>query len=75
MSHNEEHQDSITYNDTIKKAIYKYKETHPEKWKEQQRKNQKSYYQKNKEKCKEKSRLSYKNKQEELIYLRSLQNT
>ena len=37
------------YNLSIKESIYKYKETHKEKWNEQMKKNAKAYYERNKE--------------------------
>jgi len=39
----------MAYTEAQKRAIYRYKETHPEKVKEQQAKNMKAYYEKNRE--------------------------
>lgn len=41
----------MTYTEAQKAAIYNYRATHPDTWKEQQKKNQKSYYERNREAC------------------------
>lgn len=64
---NTEHLETTsTYNENAKKAIYKWREQNPDKFKEQQKRDRRIYYQKHKEKCKEESRIAYKKKKEEL---------
>jgi hypothetical protein len=41
----------MPYSEAQKAAIYRYREAHPERWKEQQRKNNKTYYERNREAC------------------------
>ena len=48
-----------------KEAIYKYKESHKEKWDEQMRKNAKAYYQRNKEDIRRKNLERYHRKREQ----------
>jgi len=61
----------MAYTEAQKRAIYKYKETHPEKVKEQQAKNMKAYYEKNRERIlnqkRDKRMLSKIESLEELI--------
>lgn len=41
----------MPYTEAQKTAIYKYREAHPERWREQQRKNNRAYYERNREAC------------------------
>jgi len=48
-------------------SIYKYRDSHPEKWAEQQRKNQKAYYERNKEAMRAKKLAYYHKKKAEAL--------
>ena len=49
------------YTEAQKRAIYKYKETHKDEWRSQQRVNTLNYYYRNKETLNEKRRLKREN--------------
>lgn len=56
------------YRESVKKAVYKYRKTHPEKYKEDQKRHQQKYYELHKEELCRKAREKYqlkKNKSKE----------